>query len=279
MTDTNLFKEMAEAGYSLIPLVPGEKKPVKDFTDWTHIGPTSVRELEQYLKKYRGCNIGVVTTGLYVIDVDDPLCAWFQARKREVGLIDPPPMFVRSTRTVKLKKIINDKKKEVDVNCGHVYFQAYGEYSQGCEIDGIDVRCCGKGQVVAPGSVYKGGTYTTDQVIPKDELPYIQRNMVPSVSADGITSVGSSGLQWDNKPFKPGERNNRMAQWVGWVVSGLRKKVDDGRVEAIAMGLNNVKCDPPLPEQEILLMVKSIKDKEFRKQAEREAARLGLDRL
>ena len=278
-TDVNTFKQMAEAGYSLIPLKNGGKEPIKGFNKWTHKGPTSVAELEGYLKKYKGCNMGVVATGLYILDIDDPLCAWFQRRNSEIKCIDPPPMFVKSASVVELEKMVKGRLQVKEIPCGHIYFQAYEEYSQGCDIKGIDVKCCGKGYVVAPGSVHKDKRYTTKQIMPKDELPYIQRHMVPSRTTTGITNVESQGLVWDDKKFKPGARNNRMAQWVGWVVSGLRKQCDDGRVEAIAMGLNQVKCDPPLPEHEILLMVKSIKDAEFRKQAEREASRIGLDKI
>ena len=122
-------------------------------------------------------------------------------------------------------------------------------------------------------------TYKATRIIPKDELPFIPRHLCVSKGKSTITNVDAPSLAWSGQRFSQGSRNQGLAKWVGWLIARSSKEANDGRIEAFAQGLNQVVCDPPLDASEVGLMVRSLTDKEYRKRAEREAVKLGLDKL
>ncbi len=59
-----------------------------------------------------------------------------------------------------------------------------------------------------------------------------------------------------------GERNDSLARLTGYL---LRRYVDAGLASQLALSWNQTHCEPPLSEQEVLTVIRSIAAKELRR--------------
>ena len=272
------FTALANGGYSLVPLKVGQKGPPV-MRGWSGLPATPAHELAKILKRFPYCNIGVVTTGLYIVDVDNPEAEWWLKHRQEVYKMNPPPMLVKSVKRINVSK--TDKP---DIRaCGHVYFRAERDYEQVCIENILDVKCCGRSYVQAPGSVADGRHYWTKRVIPLADLPVVPDHMViPNTKRKSfggkITNVRSPILDEDNKKFGEGGRNHNMARVIGWIVRKASEE-DHDLAHALAQGANLYMCDPPLSYDEVKEIFISISNAERRRRAEEVADNLGLTSL
>lgn len=235
-------KEYRDNGWNVLPLKPKEKVPLEK---WERFQKDRVTEdkLDQWSKTYfsKGANIGIVTgqiSGLVVLDIDS-------AEGEE-----------------EIKKYWKGKTLTVKTSKGrHLYFKHPGgviRNSVNKIFKGVDVRADG-GYVVAPPSVHESGHQyswvdenTTVADLPKALLEIITKgeHKPPVAASEGTTDVYEGG------------RNNKVTSLVGKLLHD-KCPVDD--VMKKAKDFNKEHCKPPLPEEDIGKIVKSIQGREASK--------------
>ena len=146
-------------------------------------------------------------------------------------------------------------------NGWHIYFQTRDDHKQSNLAFGVNVRACGRGQVVSPGSVVDGWTYKATSIIPKDDLPALPDSLV--MSAPARTPISSktngSGLI---KPLNKGQRNDGLTRIAGRVFGLLYNELDYDVLLMFMHTLNRYKCNPPLDDAEVNTIARSIYAKE-----------------
>ena len=232
------FYEMVDAGYSLTPLREGKKIPL--LHGWNRGEVADKAKIREWSMKYPQCNFGVRTDGLFVIDVDDPKCDWFQENN---WLLDENPMMVRTRKG------------------WHLYFQINEDTKQSPLAKGVDVRCCGRGFVVSPGSKVDNYEYSAVKVVPKDDLPALPDALLMVTPKDEFVGKSSNG-SGIIKPLTKGERNEGLAKIAGRIFGLLYNELDYDVLLIFLHTVNRYKCNPPLDDSEVNTIGRSIYRKE-----------------
>lgn len=237
----------AEAGWSVVPMVPRGKQPLIPWVEFQERCATA-SEIRAWFKRWPTANIAVVTgaiSGIIVIDID-PRHGGEAALLVLEGEVGPIP----STMEAK-----------TGGGGRHLYF-AYPGRPVGNRVGlrpGIDLRGDG-GIVVVPPSVHPSGSryaWTAGHE-PQRAAPA----PLPTPLLAELT--GKSGGQ--GKPLSywrdlvaagvvEGQRNSTIASLTGHL---LWHEVDAEVVAELLCCWNQVRCRPPLPEKELLRTVRSI---------------------
>lgn len=140
----------ASLGYSVFPLTPGQKYPLKG-TNGFKDATTDLVKIEQWWTTHPNANIGVATgavSGLWVIDIDVK-----NGKDGEAALKAFTPQGGIGIETMQAKT----------ASCGrHIYLKwdaAHPVKSRANVLTGVDIRGDG-GYVVAPPSVTEVGNYS-----------------------------------------------------------------------------------------------------------------------
>ena len=241
------FHIMTKLGYSLTPLHPRSKIPL--LRGWNTQKHADCDQIDRWIAEHKGCNFGVRTDGLFIIDIDDPQAEWFQENN---WILDENPMMVKTKRG------------------WHLYYQTMEKQAQKKMAEGVDVRTSGLGFVVAPGSVVDEWEYDEHVFIRKSDLPVIPDSLLMTVPNDDLfTSPSSppSGSGSGSKPngeggliraFSKGERNNGLARVAGRVFALLYNEIDYDFLLIFLHTVNRYKCDPPLDDAEVNKIAHSI---------------------
>lgn len=224
------------AGFSVIPLLPRDKKPAVPWTEYQRRMPTEDEIKEWFVNT--NYNIGIVTgavSGIAVVDLDSEEAIAFA--KKHFPL----------TPLVKTAK---------GYHAYYRYREGVRNFQKRDDLPGIDLRGDG-GYVVAPPSVHPTGKkYQWERGksigdIPIGELPNI---VLVKESSE------KTPLKELYKGTESGCRNDSLARLAGsWVNDGL--SFDECIENAFIW---NSKNNPPLPEKEVIATVRSIYSKHYR---------------
>jgi hypothetical protein len=158
--------DLASKGYPVFPLRPGTKEPAT--TNGFHAATTDLDQIRQWWSQNPDYNIGIAATELLVVDLD--------AYKPEAQ---------ESKQTLFGGFVPVDIPAVLTPSGGFHYYVRVaqnwaGEWGIGNNVDllpGLDLKGCGRGYVVAPGSVVAGRSYELaggwTELPPLDQLPLL----------------------------------------------------------------------------------------------------------
>jgi len=200
-------------------------------------------QVQQWWTNWPDANIGVATgevSGLMVIDVDK--AEGEESLQRMTEKYGPLP----ATRTVKTGR------------GGHLYLRHPGGKVKSRapisdEYPHVDCRGDG-GYVVAPPSLHPSGVrYAADETKPW-ELADAPAWLIELISG-GKSDSGSRTVVASNDAFLEGSRNTALTRLAGTM---RRPGMTREAIEAALLAENAQRCDPPLPEDEVRAIARSI---------------------
>ena len=238
--------EYINRGLAVFPLEKGGKKPIT--RNGCNDATTDAAQVKAWWQQYPEANIGIATGkrsgGIVVIDLDidedkgidgyHSLQDW----ERENGSFPDSWLAITGRGGY------------------HMYFHTDIEVrNRAGIIDGIDVRGDG-GYVVAPPSIHSNGRRYEWEYAPED---------IEIAEADGTVKYF---LQLGTEQYKSsfsmpaviraGERNSMLFRFACMMQS---KGASDEAVYAATMKENESACNPPLPEKEVSVIVKSVTER------------------
>ena len=250
-------KDYLKSGVSVIPLQPKGKTPLLKWTEFQKRKP-SLKEIISWWDKTPDANIGIITgriSRLLVIDIDKEEGWEFVKRKGYGGELCP----IVKTGGGGVHLYYKYPKEEITVGA------RIGE-----ETYGIDYRGEG-GYVVAPPSQHKNGNYYKWNKYIPDFSIFLDLPEPPKWIIKEIKKTQSSGsdksLDVVTKGVNQGGRNNAAARVAGLLLSKFPEK-EWGVCWELLKGWNQNNT-PPLPENELKLVFKSISFLERKNRGER----------
>lgn len=237
----------ARRGWSVIPLWPGDKRPLFPWAPHQH-RRAEEPEIRGWFHRWPSANVGIVTgtvSSLLVVDVD-PLHGGDQSLEA-------------------LERAHGARPDTLAVTTGgggsHLYFQHPGGlvHNKVGLLPGIDLRGDG-GFVVAPPSVHPSGRRyawrdpaRSVDMRPAPMPPWLLRLVQEAGYRPGHTLAHWRRLVREGVP--EGERNNAVASLAGHL---FWHGVDATVVLDLLLCWNATRCRPPLPEDEVARTVESI---------------------
>ena len=224
----------ARNGIPVFPCKPRGKEPLTPhgFKDAT----TDEVRISEYWGRSPDANIGIPTgavTELLVVDCD-PRNGGPVDRSSFVEMFGPVP-----------------ETAEVITGSGgrHFFFRHSGGVVPKMLARGVDLKGDG-GYVVAPPSIYPNGQlYEIDGMAGANAFLRIAK--APDWLLERIAKVNPTHEQsaaTDDSKWGAGERNNRLASRAGTM---RRCGFSRQSIEAALLEENQLRCDPPLPEDEV----------------------------
>jgi len=237
-----------EQGWSVIPLEG--KRPLESWVQYQKQRATE-RKIEQWWRANPQANVGVVTgaiSGIIVLDVDGPE----GKRSLEENGLDIP--------------------KTVTGRTGgggwHYFFKHPGGQAKNFSrrLPGIDLRGDG-GQVVVPPSVHPSGNLYEWENSPEDTaLAEPPAWLLELIQSQGERSK-LTAKDWETD-IPEGQRDEQLTRLAGKLLgpAGISP------VEAfdVLLSANERRCKPPLPQDQVEKIVKSIAGREAGKQKEKQ---------
>jgi len=239
-------KDYLKSGVSVIPLQPKGKTPLLKWTEFQKRKPT-LKEIISWWDKNPEANIGIVTgkiSRLLIIDIDTKE-GWEFVKQKGYGA-EPCPIVKTGGGGV------------------HLYYRyPEGEITVGARIGeerhGIDYRGEG-GYVVAPPSQHENGNcYKWNKYIPDFSI-FLNLPEPPEWILKEIKQTKKSGgegyLKNIAKGVNQGGRNNAAARVAGLLLAKFPEREWNMCWELLkGWNQNN---NPPLPEEELRVVFKSI---------------------
>jgi len=157
---------LASKGYPVFPLRPNSKEP--SCANGFHTTTTNLEQIRKWWRQNPNYNIGIAAPELLVIDVDDPEQFGAGTKQTLFGDFVPPELPVVQT-----------------AGGGYHYYMLadpdwtteWGVGNNVGALPGVDLKGCGRGYVVAPGSIVGGKRYELaggwTELPPLDQLPKI----------------------------------------------------------------------------------------------------------
>jgi hypothetical protein len=237
----------AEKGFSVFPVQPGEKRPCGRLVpNGVKQATTDPQKVRDWWNGVPSANIGLATGTVFVIDLDvkndtDGIKEWERLRAENGGA--PHTTAVRTPS-----------------GGIHLYYRAPASVeikNSASELaPGVDVRGHG-GYVVAPPSMLDdGGTYTFMKGSQKlADAPFWLVSMVRK-DTDGPPQNGQQREPADlPESVTDGRRNNYLARWGGRL---RRYGMTAEEMKAALSAVNQNRCTPPLPEDEVHSVAESV---------------------
>jgi bifunctional DNA primase/polymerase-like protein/primase-like protein len=238
----------ARNGKPVFPCRPGGKEPL---TKRGHLDATTdPRKIHMWWNRYPGANIGIPTgkrSGIFVVDHD---------------------IYKEATASLEeVEAILGPVSKGVTIATGSGGRQYVFRYPEGSNIrnatdvlPGVDIRGEG-GYILAPGSTTKGAYRRLDKrPLPEPPAQLVgtltepQRDTVKVRSLTTTPSVGADG-----PPILQGSRDDTLARIAGRMHDGTRSPDD---LSAELLEINARRCEPPLPDQQVVKVARSIHRRE-----------------
>jgi hypothetical protein len=236
---------VARNGKPVFPCKPGGKEPL---TRRGHIDATTdPRKIHMWWKRWPNANIAVPTggrSGMLVVDVDH--LAGLDALEAEYGQL--PETRTHSTGSGGM----------------HLIF-AYPEDSDirnsaGKLGEGLDVRGEGGYIIVPPSRTTR--PYEVVDALPLANTPPWLREILtePQRTAGKVRMIRTaSSVGVDSPPILQGSRDDTLARIAGRLHDGTRDLTD---LAAELLEINAQRCNPPLPDQQVLKVARSIHRRE-----------------
>jgi hypothetical protein len=248
--------DYAARGWSVIPIEPHGKRPVVAWQDYQR-HPAPAARVAGWFRRRPQANVGLVTgavSGLVVLDVDPVHGGGDSLRELERGHGHLPPTVEALTGG----------------GGRHLYFLHPGGTLRNRVglLPGLDLRGDG-GCVVAPPSIHPSGNrYVWAEGHGPDELPLA---VMPSWLLARLRTddprYGHPREYWREVAHRgvlAGQRNNTIASFTGHL---LWHGVDPEVVLDLLLAWNRVRCQPPLPDDEVARTVQSIARLHVREEA------------
>ncbi|NMC19312.1 MAG: hypothetical protein GYA33_02730 [Thermogutta sp.] len=233
----------AALGYRLLPAAAGAKTPL--IRDWPSKASRNESVIRKWFEQWPAANIGIACGGgLLVLDLDpEALTAGWpgEARRRELKATRCP--LVRTPR-----------------GGWHLYFNAVRPWRNTTSVIALGVDSRGEGGfAVAPPSGTPNGRYQwVRPPVKLDQLPPPPEWLVQAL--DGIESrrnhpsAQAPGREEDGVFFTEGGRNAGLFRLAcKYRAIGLRQD----EIEAALIAANRLRCQPPLDDHEVTVIVKS----------------------
>ena len=239
--------EYLARGWSVVPLAPGEKRPIVAWQRYQKQQPAT-REVKTWFRERADTNVAIVTgavSGLLVLDVDPRHGgeASLQQLERQYGPLPTTPQVITGG------------------GGRHFYFAHPGGSVRNRVglMPGIDLRADG-GLVVAPPSLHPSGR----------RYAWVDRRQPDDVALAPLPSGlwqelgqqqerrGHSLSYWRrlvSEGVSQGERNNSIASLAGHL---LWNSVDPDVAMELLLCWNRARCRPPLDDEEVVRTVLSI---------------------
>lgn len=235
-------------GFAVFPLKPNDKTPLtahglKDAT-------TDPSQVQWFWSRHPNANIGIATGsasgGLLVIDEDVDETKGIDGKQTLQDWLSD-----RGEELPETWNVITGRGGE------HLYYRydptRYHFKNRAGIIDGVDIRAEG-GYVVAPPSVHRNGNLYQFDLSPEygDEIADINETILDFLS---IGTVKES-IKDFNIPseIESGTRNDVLYRTA---CSLQAKGLSDNAIWQALVAENDEKCNPPLDQQELLLLCKS----------------------
>ena len=248
----------AELGYRVFPCVPGEKRPL---TPHGCLDATAnMEQVEAWWIQWPTANIGLVTDGLLVVDIDGADNPWPGA-ERQLDLARGP--VARTPRG----------------GTHHYHRQPGGNVQPGVQSEGcarvgagwrntasslaplVDTRANG-GYVLAPPSVVGGVAYSWVETLELESGPESLPEPCPWLR-EALESAGSNGGRAGERDATAGQgnaiaeggRNAALAR-----LGGVMRRAGFGlaEIQAALDVANRERCKPPLPAGEVRKVAASV---------------------
>jgi len=245
--NTTLMKaalSQARNGKPVFPLKRGGKEPLTEHGHYD--ATTDPRRIHMWWNRYPGANIGIPTgerSGILVVDHDT---------------------YKEGTASLEeVEAILGPVSKGVTIATGSGGRQYLFRYPGGSNIrnatgvlPGVDIRGEG-GYILAPGSATKGAYKRLDKR-PLSEPPAqlvatLTEPHRDTVKIMGITTAAS--VSADGPAILEGMRDVTLACIAGRLHDGTRSLED---LAAQLLEINARRCKPPLPDQQVLKVARSI---------------------
>jgi len=236
----------AARGWSVIPVQPRGKRPLVVWREFQE-RVAGADEIEAWYQRWPDANVGIVTgavSGLVVVDVDPAHGGRDSVRELEARH-GPVPATVESV---------------TGGGGRHLYFRHPGGHVPnrvGIQL-GIDVRGDG-GYVVAPPSLHPSGKHyfwVAGRSPDESALAFPPAHFFEAEA--GVRPHGHTPMHWRRlirEGIPAGQRNNTIASLTGHL---LWRGVDLDVVLELMLAWNRTHCRPPLPDEEVAQVVRSI---------------------
>ena len=232
-------------GWSVVPIEPRGKRPLVRWEEFQARVPTRA-EVTAWFDRWPDAGVGIVTgsvSGLVVVDVD-PRHGGAEALAELESAHGALPSSVES---------------ETGGGGRHLYFAHPGGVVRNRVglAPGIDLRGDG-GMVVAPPSLHASGRRYRWRGGHRPEEAALAEPPAWLLRPPGIARSGHPPAYWRTRvrdPAREGERNSTIASLAGHL---LRHGVDPDVAAELLLCWNRVRCEPPLPDDEVARTVESI---------------------
>ncbi len=236
----NAALALARLGYRVFPCVPGNKHPA--VRSGFHAATRAPDQIRQWWRKWPQANVGVPCQGVVVIDVDPGGEAWLTPERRASIRATGCPV-ARTPRGGR-----------------HFWFRTPPGKQWRCSTGKlpphVDVRAAG-GYVVAPPSKTTAGQYRwLCPLVPPDQLP-----LPPGWLVTALDQLHAGHAEANGRPAPRGEvlaegqRNSGLTRVGGKL---RRAGFDEADLAAFLLAYNASRCVPPLPEDEVRAIAKSV---------------------
>ena len=241
------IRDYIARGWSIIPIRPGDKRPLVRWEDFQHRRASEAEALG-WFRAWPEAGIGVVTgaiSGLVVIDID-------MRHGGDVALEQLEREHDRLPATIECRTGGGGR---------HLYFAHPGGLIRNKVglAPGVDLRGDG-GYAVAPPSLHASGLRYAwvDARAPGTATTAPLPGWVLTQTIEEPVRLGHPIAYWrrlvaDGVPA--GERNNTVASLAGHL---LRHGVDSAVVMELLLCWNRVRCRPPLGDEEVAAVLVSI---------------------
>ena len=229
--------DYARLGYPVFPCVPGRKVPLT--ANGRNAATTDENQIKAWWAAVPRANIGLITDGLVVIDIDGADNPWPTDPDAGADLANAPTSVTpRGGRH-------------------HVYLQPDGKTYKSTAsrlAEDVDTRAMG-GYICVQPSILENGEYQwidgLELNIPRTALPtppaWLEK-MLDNIQAGKTPGKTSAVVIGDSNPLPEGSRNDALTR-----LAGTMRRVGMSRFEirAALLQVNADRCVPPLPEKEV----------------------------
>lgn len=265
--------EYTRLGLPVLPLCPPDhsgmafshreacKAPGKAplLPDWSHKGPPLLEETEGWFKRWPKANVGLLlgdtgTNNLVGIDIDGEAGETL-LEEYSKGIL-PPTWEFNTAHGRRLIYALPDgaesKKKAVKTKDGELAFLAQGQ------------------QTVMPPSIHSTGfmyewTKSPDDYDIEDAPQWLLNIILVQEGNSPEAHAATVGVDDFQKKVGKGERNNHLTKLAGSLIA--RRNIPKDQIKSFLYMWNDEHCDPPLPKEEIDIMVENLHTSEQLKNA------------
>lgn len=229
-------------GFKLFPVEHRGKRPLIE--DWPNQASSDPERIQSWQRRWPNCNWGVVTgpaSGIFILDIDgeDGLTS-LQELIREQGEKWLETLGVKTYRG------------------SHLYFECPDGVEVRCSVKkiakGIDVRGVG-GYAVIPPSVHSSGEayrwLNDESDAPIAPAP----DWLVKKIADAARVSSTDPTTGCDSPIEEGQRNSVLTSLAGAM---RRRGMSPEAIEAALLAENASRCVPPLPEDEVRAIARSV---------------------